>query len=71
MSSYPLPIEVRDFRFMIAKTTPGHAVLEFDTPTNLLRVFLSQELIKRLATEAGITNAKLGSQMRLSGHEPE
>lgn len=68
-SKLPLPSEVSDFRFLIGDSTPGHAVLEFDTPTNPIRVFLSQAQLDRLASNAKITSVKLG--WRSEGGEPK
>jgi len=67
VSKYPLPSEASDFRFLISDSAPGHAVLEFDTPSNPVRVFLSKEQLKRLVREAGITAAKMDSRDRISG----
>jgi hypothetical protein len=55
----PLPSEASDFRFLVSASAPGHAVLEFDTPTNPVRVFLSAGQIERLAVDARLTVAKL------------
>ena len=60
-SKLPLPVEASDFRFLVSASAPGHAVLEFDTPTNPIRVFLSKEQIERLETQARITFAELVS----------
>ena len=60
MSKLPLPSEVTDFRFLVSDSLPGVAVLEFDTPSNPVRVFLSKKQLERLIGEAKITQTKLG-----------
>ena len=67
MPKYPVPSEATDFRFLTSDEAPGHAVLEFDTPSNPVRVFISKELLKRLVTEAGIAVAKMDSRDRIRG----
>jgi hypothetical protein len=57
------------FRFLFSSESPGRAVLEFDTATNLVRVSLSQEQLDRLATEAKIASVKLS--WRSQGSEPK
>ena len=66
MLKYPVPSEAIDFRFLTSGDAPGHAVLEFDTSSNPVRVFLSKEQLERLVSEAGITVAKLDSQDRIT-----
>jgi hypothetical protein len=61
--------EASSFRFLFSSESPGRAVLEFDTATNLVRVSLSQEQLDRLATEAKIASVKLS--WRLQGSEPK
>ena len=61
-SKLPLPSQVSSFRFLINKSLQGMAVLEFDTPTNPIRVFLSKQQIERLDKEARLTLAKFASQ---------
>jgi hypothetical protein len=60
----PLPNEALGFRFLIGDDAPGRALLEFDTPTDPVRVVLSQAQLDRLSSEAKITSVKLswGSQ---------
>jgi hypothetical protein len=69
MAKYPLPSEATDFRFLISDNAPGYAVLEIDTPSNPVRMFLSKEQLDRLATEAKIASVKLG--WRSQEGEPE
>ena len=66
MSKLPIPVEVVSFRFLINDTVANHAVLELDTSTNPVRVFLSQDQLDRLATDAKITSNKL-TYRRTSG----
>jgi hypothetical protein len=61
--------EASSFRFLFSSESPGRAVLEFDTATNLVRVSLSQEQLDRLATEAKIASVKLS--WRSQGSEPK
>jgi hypothetical protein len=53
MSKLPIPVEVVDFRFLISDTIPNHAVLEVDTSTNPVRVFLTQGQLDQLAAKVG------------------
>jgi hypothetical protein len=39
-SKHPLPVEVTGFVFLTSPDAPAHAVLEFQTLTNPVRVFL-------------------------------
>ena len=66
MSKLPIPVEVVNFRFLINDTVANHAVLELDTSTNPVRVFLTQDQLDHLATDAKITSNKLTCQ-RTSG----
>jgi hypothetical protein len=55
----PVPVEVSDFRFLVAPSVPGYAVLEFDTATNPVRVFLSLGQLEQLITRANVVARKL------------
>jgi hypothetical protein len=61
MSKLPIPVEIVDIRFLISATAPDYAVLELDTSTNPVRVFLRQSQLDQLATQARITSVKLSS----------
>jgi hypothetical protein len=58
----PLPVQISGFRFLISKSLRGMAVLEFDTLTNPIRVFLSKEQIEHLDRDTRIVLAKFSSQ---------
>ena len=60
MPKYPVPSEASDFRFLTSASAPDHAVLEIDTPTSPIRLFLSRDQLEQLAVKAGIARAKIG-----------
>lgn len=51
-SKLPLPVEVRDFVFLSSPAAPTHAVLEFQTFANPIRVFLTKTQLTQLAQKA-------------------
>jgi hypothetical protein len=64
-SKFPLPSEVSDFRFLRGANLPGYVVLEFDTATNPIRVFLSRDQLEQLVRQAGIALAKSKGDERI------
>ena len=58
--------EVSSFRFLFSSSAPSRAVLEFDTAVNPVRIFLSQEQLDRLGTEAKIASDELAEPVRAS-----
>lgn len=57
-----LPCQAKSPTFVFCEArAPGYAVLELDTATNTVRVFLLREQIERLTTEARTTIIKLAS----------
>ena len=51
-SKLPVPVEVTDFVFLVGPSAPTHAVLEFHTTENPVRVFLTKYQLQRIATDA-------------------
>ena len=60
-SKLPLPSEVSDFRFLRGANLPGYVVLELDTATNPIRIFLSRDQVGTLREKSGIAVAKIDS----------
>jgi hypothetical protein len=58
-SKLPWPVEVTDFAFLTSPAAPAHAVLEFQTAANPLRVFLTKRQIEQLAAKAKIAATKI------------
>jgi hypothetical protein len=60
-SKLPLPVEVTGFEFLSSPAAPTHAVLEFWTEGNPLRVFLTKAQLQELASKAAIAAIKIQS----------
>ena len=58
-SERPLPAEVSGFDFLLSPASRHHAVLEFRTASNPIRVLLTQSEILELASKAGIAASKV------------
>jgi len=58
-SRHPLPVEVTDFDFLSSPSAPTHAVLEFRTRSNPVRLFLTKAQIELLASKAKIAALKI------------
>jgi hypothetical protein len=58
-SKLPLPVEVSGFEFLSSPAAPTHAVLEFWTESNPLRVFLTKAQLEQLASKAAIAATKI------------
>ena len=69
-SLHDLPIAAIGFRFLLSDSQLDHAVLEFDTIAEPIRLFLTHEQVEGLRTDAGITAAKMASKKRISGGTP-
>jgi hypothetical protein len=65
----PVPSEASDLRFLRGDTLPDHAVLEFDTAANPIRVFLSRHQLEKLIKDARITLAKIEADERISSSQ--
>jgi hypothetical protein len=59
LSKLPLPVEVTEFKFHSSPAAPRHAVLEFRTAENPIRVFLTHTQIRELITKAQIAATKI------------
>jgi hypothetical protein len=64
-SKFPLPSEVSDLRFLRGANLPGYVVLELDTATNPIRIFLSRNQLELVVNRAGIALAKIKSDERI------
>ena len=64
MDKLPVPSRVSDFRFRRDRKAPGYTVLEFDTATNPIRVFLSKEQLDELIAQARLTSEKLRQDLQ-------
>jgi hypothetical protein len=58
-SKLPLPVEVTGFEFLSSPAAPSHAVLEFQTAENPIRVFLTHAQIRELMVKAQRASAKI------------
>jgi hypothetical protein len=54
------------FRFWRIHNPPGFAVLQFDTDTNPIRVFLSKEQLDELIGQAKLTSEKLRQDLPIA-----
>jgi hypothetical protein len=55
----PLPVEVTGLEFLSSPAAPRHAVLEFQTTENPVRLFLTLAQILELMTKAHRAAAKI------------
>jgi len=69
-SLHDLPIAAIGFRFLLSDSQPDHAVLEFDTIAEPIRLFLTHEQIEKLGTDVGVVAAKMASKKRISRGRP-
>ncbi len=60
-SKLPLPVEVIDFAFLSSPAAPAHAVLEFQTASNPVRLFLTKVQLELLGLKANKAAATLES----------
>ena len=58
-SKLPLPIKALGMDFLTSKSSQTHVVLEFQTSSNPLRVFLSRQQLQELASKARVAATKL------------
>lgn len=64
MTSYhepklPMPVEVKGFQFLSSPAAPNYSVLEFQTPENPVRVFLTRAQMLELAAKAKAAATKI------------
>jgi hypothetical protein len=58
-SKLPLPVEATDLAIRMNPSIATHAVLEFETATNPIRIFLTRRQLQKLARDAELAAAKL------------
>ena len=58
-SKLPLPIKATGLRLLTGPSLPTHAVLEFDTEANLVRIGLDKSQLKKIERLAGIAASKI------------
>lgn len=58
-SKLPLPVEVQGFQFLNSPAAPSHAVLEFRTSGNPVRLFLTKAQTELLASLAKTAATKI------------
>ena len=60
-SELSAPVEITGFNFVLNPESRHHAILEFRTASNPIRVLLSQSEILELASKAGIAASKVAA----------
>jgi hypothetical protein len=58
-SKLPLPVEVTDLAIRKNPSIATHAVVEFVTAANPIRVFLTKQQLQKLSKDARVAAAKL------------
>jgi hypothetical protein len=56
---FPVPVEATNFVFLSSPAAPMHAVLEFHTATNPVRIFLTKPQLVLLAAKAAVAANKI------------